>query len=463
MEFTQTSGPDFVAISIAVVGILAFVLSLVGILFYSRRFFVGWIKYKDREKTSLQYVVLQIKVARGNEIKIDASEQLFSTFSSLRKSGGLLGVFKPQPHISFEIVAQHESIRFYVSCHKQYQDLIEKQINGAYPDADIKEIPEYNIFTETGSSAYAFLKLKSADYFPIKTFRDLPTDPLSSITSALAKMQRGEGAAVQMIISPAGGEWKDLGKKWLKKEKDPGKADTPKAPPDAKQLEAVENKVTKPGFNTVIRIVTSSTSKESAKAHLANIRSAFEQLNGPYNGFSGAKVYSEKGFLTDFIYRYMPKYSKTSVLSVDELASVFHFPNKSVETPYISWMTAKRAPAPEKVPTSGLYLGRSAFRGISRPIYLSEDDRRRHMYIIGRTGTGKSELLKSLMFQDILAGKGLCFIDPHGDAAEEMLQLIPPQRAEDVIYFDPSDMARPFGLNMLRPILNSKSILLWLR
>ncbi|OGE26644.1 hypothetical protein A3C26_04580 [Candidatus Daviesbacteria bacterium RIFCSPHIGHO2_02_FULL_39_12] len=101
------------------------------------------------------------------------------------------------------------------------------------------------------------------------------------------------------------------------------------------------------------------------------------------------------------------------------------------------------------MPTSGLYLGKSVFRGVDRTVYLAEDDRRRHMYIIGRTGTGKSELLKSMMLQDILSGKGLCFIDPHGDAAEEMLELIPPQRAEDVIYFDPSDIARPFGLNML--------------
>ncbi len=449
MEVTTTTGPDFFSLIVAVVGILAFAGLLVGLFLYFRRFLIGWIKYKDREEASLQFVVLQIKVARGNEIKIDAAEQLFSTFASLRKSGGLLSVFKPQPHLSFEIVAQHESIRFYVSCHRQYQDLVEKQINGAYPDADIKEVSEYNIFTETGSSAYAALKLKNADYFPIKTFRDLPTDPLSGITSALAKMQPGEGAAVQMIISPADSKWKDLGKKWLKKEKDPGKADEPKAPPDAKQLEAVESKVSRPGFNCALRIVTSSTSPESAKAHLANIRAAFEQLNGPYNGFGGAKIYSEKGFLTDFIYRYMPKFTGTPVLTVDELASVFHFPNKSIETPYISWMTSKRAPAPEKVPTSGLYLGRSVFRGITRPIYLAEDDRRRHMYIIGRTGTGKSELLKSLMLQDILAGKGLCFIDPHGDAAEEMLSLIPPSRAEDVIYFDPSDIERPFGLNML--------------
>jgi hypothetical protein len=450
MEVTQTQVRfDFVSFLMIILAASALMLLAVGIILLFRKFLVGFLKYRQREKTSLQFVLLQIKVPRGNEIKIDAAEQLFATFASLRKSGGMLSFLEPQSHLSFEIVAVHESIRFFVSCHKSHQDLIEKQINGAYPDAEIKEVPEYNIFSEQGQTAYAILKLRNADYFPIKTFRDLPTDPLSAITSALAKMQLGEGAALQLMVSPSDDKWKSLGKKWLKSEKDPGKPDSPKPPPDAKQLEAVEGKIVRAGFNAAVRIVVSSTSSESAKAHLTNIKSTFEQFSGPYNGFGGAKIYSEKGFMTDFIYRYMPKYTKPSVLTSDELSSIFHFPSKSVETPYVDWLSSKRAPAPEKIPTSGLYLGKSVFRGVERGVYLSDDDRRRHMYVIGRTGTGKTEFLKSLMMQDIMAGKGLCFIDPHGDAAEELLQLIPPERAEDVIYFDPSDVIRPFGLNML--------------
>ncbi|MBU1000063.1 DUF87 domain-containing protein [Patescibacteria group bacterium] len=449
MEVTQTNGIDFMGLAVAVIVVLGLLLLLVGIFLFLRKYLVDWIKYRDREKLSLQLVLLQIKVPRGNEIKIDAIEQLFATLASLRKSGGMLAVLKPQPHLSFEIVALHESIRFFVACYKQHQDLIEKQIHGAYPDAEIKEVPEYNIFSETGEVAFVQLKLKNADYFPVKTFRDLPTDPLSALTSAFAKMQTNEGVAVQLMLSPSNNTWKDLAKKWLKKQKEPGDEKNPKPPPDAKELEAVEGKIAKPGFDISLRIVTSSTSEAAAKAHLANIKTAFEQFSGPYNSFTSAKVYSKKGFLTDFIYRYMPRFTKLSVLTPDELASIFHFPNKSIETPYISWLSSKRAPAPEKIPSSGLFLGRSVFRGVDRPVYLSEDDRRKHMYIIGRTGTGKSELLKTLMLQDIMAGKGLCFIDPHGDAAEELLQLIPPQRAEDVIYFDPSDTTRPFGLNML--------------
>src|SRR3989344_1478791 len=314
MEVTQSTGIDFVSLIMAVTAVLAVGLIFIGAFLFIKKYLVGFIKYKDREKTSLQFVLLQVKVPRGNEIKIDAAEQLFATFASLQKSGGMFSSFKPQPHLSFELVAVHESIKFFLSVHKGHQDLLEKQINGAYPDAEIKEVPEYNIFSENSQTAYTQLKLKSANYFPIKTFRDLPTDPLSALTSALAKMQPEEGAVVQIMISPAGSDWKEAGKKWVKKEKDPGKEGSPKPPPDAKQLEAVEGKIQKSGFETIVRIVTSSTSADSAKAHLTNIKAAFEQFSGPYNSFSGAKISSEKGFMTDFIYRYFPKYTKTPVL-----------------------------------------------------------------------------------------------------------------------------------------------------
>ena len=424
-----------------------------GLAVYFYPYLVGWYKFRNREKDSLKFVLLQVTVPRANEVKIDAAEQLISALYAIKISAkGFLGLFKdltPQPHLSFEIVALPESIRFFVSCHQKHKDLVEKQINGAYPDAQVKEVPEYNIFSENGQVAYAAYKLRAASYFPIKTYKELATDSLSSLTSALSKMLPGEGAVVQVLISPADNKWKESGKAFVKKEKDPGTGEKPKAPPDQKQLEAVEGKLAKSGFETIIRIVTSATNKDSAKAHLNNIKAAFEQFSGPYNGFAGMKIKSEERFIEDFVCRYLPKYEKLPILTADEIASVFHFPNKSVETPHIQWLPAKSAPAPEEIPTEGLYIGKSDFRGIERPVYIANFDRQRHMYLIGRTGTGKTQLLMSLMMQDILSGKGVAFIDPHGDAAEEILGMIPPNRAQDVIYWDPSDTERPFGMNML--------------
>jgi len=282
----------------------------------------------------------------------------------------------------------------------------------------------------------------------------LPTDTLASLTSSLAKMGSSEGAAVQMVVSPADNVWKSAGKFYLSKtkkdESDPQKASYKV---DAKTFEAIDNKLSKPGFDVSIRIVVSSTTDEQAKAHLSNIKAAFEQFSGELNGFKSRKVRNKGSFVEDFWYRYHSMFNvfgnSRTILNSEELASVFHFPNKQVTTPHIYWLNAKRAPAPAQIPTEGLYIGKSVYRGISRPVYLSDSDRRRHMYIIGKTGTGKSELLKDLIMQDIRAGRGLCFMDPHGDAVEDILRLVPPERAEDVVYFNPADTERPMGLNLL--------------
>ena len=161
-----------------------------------------------------------------------------------------------------------------------------------------------------------------------------------------------------------------------------------------------------------------------------------------------------KFFMIDFIYRYFPMvnvpfFKQYGVLNSYELATIYHLPNKSVETPHIFWLNAKRAPAPMQIASSGQYIGVSRYRGMDRPIFIGDDDRRRHLYVIGKTGTGKSQLLEELVIQDIKAGKGLAVIDPHGDLIDGILSRIPAERAEDVIYFDPSDTERPMGLNML--------------
>lgn len=415
--------------------------------------FLLW-KYRDREARSLSYVLLQVNVPRDNEIKIDAAEQLFASLHGIFK-GGFWSFLKPQDHVSFEIVAKKEDIRFYVSVPKKLVDLVEKQIHGAYPGADVKEVEEYNIFSEHGKVAYAAFRLKNADFYPIRSYRDLPTDPLSSVTSVLAKMQGDEGIVIQVLIQPAAGKWAKLGRSYVAKvKKDEANPEKASFKVDPKTLEAVEQKTAKPGFNTVVRLVVSSDTKESAEAHLGNLLTAFSQFTSDHNTFTKVKYILKKLFMIDFIYRYFPpvnfSFSKQySILNSDELATIYHFPNKSVETPHIVWLNAKRAPAPIQIPASGLFLGASRYRGVERPIYIGDDDRRRHMYIIGKTGTGKSQLLEELSMQDIEAGRGVAVIDPHGDLIDGILSRIPPERAEDVIYFDPSDTERPMGLNML--------------
>jgi len=457
---------DFFSIDTITNFFLSLLMGAVGLsLFAFISYWVGyviflWYKFRKREKDSLNSVLLQVSVPRDNEIKIDAAEQMFASLASIHK-GGRFAFLHPQPHLTFEVVGLPGDIRFYVSAPNKYRDLVEKQINGAYPDADILVVDdkqlktgraignEYNIFYEKGKVAFASLRPKGHGYEPFKVFKDLPVDPLSTITSVLAKMSEGEGAAIQILASPTDNKWKKEGKAYIAKtKKNEANPETAKYSSDSKELEGIENKTSKPGFEIVVRIVVSSSSKEAAEVHLSNIVSAFSQFNGA-NSFKKNKHRFKGAFMTDFIYRYMPMRGQTGIVSNEELATMFHFPNKSITTPNIHWITSKRAPAPATIPDSGLYLGKSTFRGMSKPVYMSLDDRRRHMYIIGKTGTGKSEFLKDMIMQDIRSGQGLAVIDPHGDLVEDILPMIPPQRAEDVILFDPSDSTRPMGFNML--------------
>jgi len=434
------------------IGLFLFAFFFLAVVFIAWYFFNSS-KHKKREERSLNSVLMKVRVSRSNEVKIDAMEQVFSSLISIKK-GGWKQKFSTQPVISFEIVAKKEDITFYVWTYRELQDLVEKQINGAYPEADISPVEEYNIFTEEGKVAFKSLQLKKEDYYPLKTYKELPTDPLAAITSGLAKMGDGEAAALQIIVAPAASGWQSFGSKYIsatkKAEADPEKASHSVS---AKSLEAVENKVSKPGFEVSIRMIVVAGSEEAANAHLSNLSSSFAQFDGEYNGLSSRKIRRKANFVEDFIYRYMPIYNifgnRISILNSEELATIFHFPNKQIITPHIDWLNAKSAPAPAQIPTEGLFLGKSDYRGISRDVYISDEDRQRHMYIIGKTGTGKTEFLKSMMRQDIEAGRGLCFIDPHGDGAEDMLNFIPPERAEDVIYFRPSDTDRPMGLNLL--------------
>ncbi len=440
---------NLTGILVTLVLVAIFIFGLAGLGYAVFIFF----KNRAREEASIDSVLLQVALPRNNELKIDVMEQLFSSLYSIKK-GGWKQKFSIQPAVSFEIVAKQEDIRFYVWAPKKIKDTIEKLINGAYPDAEIAEVDEYNLFGSEGKVAYKSFQLSKNNYLPVKTFKDLPTDPLSAITSALAKMGPEEGAVIQILVSPAESDWQKAGGKFIsdtkKQESDPEKA---KYSVPARTLEAVENKIAKPGFETSIRVVVVSDTEEAAKNHVTNIGSSFAQFAGDLNRLEGRNIRRKGAFMEDFLYRYQPMFNilgnHASILNTEELATIFHFPNKQVTTPHIFWLTSKTAPAPSQIPVTGLYLGVSSYRGIKRQVYLGNEDRMRHVYIIGKTGTGKSEVLKDMIVQDIREGKGLCFMDPHGDALQDIMKLIPPERAEDVIYFNPSDTERPMGLNLL--------------
>src|SRR3989344_4765748 len=246
---------------LSTLGFLALILVILAVLAAAVGYiWIIWMRNKDREERSLDFVLLSVAVPRDNEIKIDAAEQMFSSIYSVYRSG-TFSFLKPQDHISLELVALPEQLKFYFSCPKSLQDLVEKQIHGAYPGAEVREVEEYNIFSQEGKLAFAALKLKSASYYPIKTYKELATDPLSQITSALAKMDPGEGAALQILAVPADGKWRTAGKRHVTKTKEgelSPKSEGKVVAPEPKKMEAIENKVSKVGFNVIVRIMVSA-------------------------------------------------------------------------------------------------------------------------------------------------------------------------------------------------------------
>src|SRR3990167_458226 len=437
-------GLIFVGIAVAALLTLGFMYLL--ILYF---------RLKKRENMAFEMTTLEIKLPKENEIKIDSAEQMFASFSSLKKRG-FFSFLDVDDSLAFEIVGKKTDIRFYISAPTKIIDLVEKIIYGYYPSADIKKVEEPNIFSEHGAVAFTALRHGRDDYLPLKTYKDIPTDSLVSVTSALSKMDDEEGAIIQILTRASDSKLKSAGKSYIsttkKNEADPDKA---KFETDQRMLEKINDKVTKPWFETMIRIVVSAKNKDIAHVHLRNIKNGFGQFDSDMNSLSAPKIIFKAGFMMNFIYKFFPifefPYTKlTSHLSSEELATMFHFPNKTVETPHIQWLKAKSAPVSAEVPMSGgTLIGGGYYRGVKRPVHLHLKDRMRHVYIIGKTGVGKSELLKEMIKQDINEGRGVCVIDPDGDLIEDTLRYIPPERAEDVLLFDPSDTERPMGLNLL--------------
>jgi hypothetical protein len=290
--YQQTIVPEIVIdriITISLALLAAFLAAgLTLILIY---LIVIYFRLKKREQVSLEMVTVEVKLQKDNEIKIDAADQMFSSFSSLKKSG-FWSFLEVDDVIAFEIVAKKAEIRFYVSAPNRIIDLVEKTIYSYYPNADIKKVDEPNIFNEDGKVSFGALVTKSDPYFPIKTYKELPTDSLSAITSAVSKLSDNEGAIIQILIRPADGKWKSAGKSYVastkKNEANPEKA-TFKT--DPKTLEKIDDKCSRSGFETTIRFVVSSPNKDMADLHLKNIKTAFTQFSSDLNSFLEQKSF----------------------------------------------------------------------------------------------------------------------------------------------------------------------------
>jgi hypothetical protein len=401
--------------------------------------------------------------------EINLTEQLLSNLSSIK-----------EPFI-FEIAVPHvgEEIHFYLAISKKYSEVASKQIQSLWPGANFTRIyDDYTIFNPNGVTIGAYLTLSKNFSLPIRTYNEIGLDTFNSITGGFSKINEiGEGSALQLIIRPADSKFKKTilnNLKLLKQgnqiEKifntnplsislsDFQEALNPKSAEEKQQKEkiidedavkALELKLSKPLFEVNLRVLTSAPTLFTANDILDGILGGFNQFSAPRrNEFKIIKPKKADKLIYDFTFRNFND-SQKMILNSEEIASFFHLPISSTDTPKIKWLKSKQAPPPPNLPTTGTLIGQSLFRGETKPVYITDADRMRHIYIIGQTGTGKSTLLANMFIEDMKSGKGLAVIDPHGDLVENALSFVPKERIDDVIYFDPGNLDRPLGLNML--------------
>lgn len=404
------------------------------------------------------------------------SDQFFSSLGSLYEQG-IKKIFYGQPVVSFEYIAKDKEIIFYIGVPRGYQSLLEKQIQSYYPNANIEPSGDFRIFKEGLEISFGMLVSSRSFIYPIKTYTEYDYDTIANISNALSKIGADSRAAIQILVRPINQAWRGqvdwtlqriqegkgvpLGVAWYQKI---GyfagqflKVNTAKPEESFKKITPIQEetqklltrKSEKTGFAVQIRILSLSTTKAESETNLKSIYSAFAQFSTPdRNGFKLIRGFVKNQFLTHFILRTFYGFRKM-ILNSEELASIYHFPSENIDTPGIRWFMAKRSPAPANLPKEGIVLGKNVYRGEETLVRLGQEDRRRHLYAIGMTGTGKSTFFESMILQDIKSGKGLAVFDPHGELVEKIISKIPKERAEDVIYFDPSDRERPLGVNLL--------------
>ena len=409
-------------------------------------------------------------------------KQFFESVASLQ-NGKFSRHYLGQDFISFEYVVQNGLIDFFLVVPAPLVSWIEKSITSFYPDCYIEEESDYNIFSKGGKVACCLMQLDESYSRPIKTYQRMTTDPFNNLSNALSKFEANEGAAIQFVIRPVANGWQKKGRQeakdilgdkassslieklnpllWLSEifklvvsGKGSESADVPSRSTSMveEQVKAMEEKNTQVGFETAIRLVASSPSQVRADDILNSMKSAFAQYTTTDNNSFSAKDRFVGDIVHHFLMRDMkrPWHLKQMIFSPEELASLYHLPNiRFNKAPNINWQNYKIAPAPSNIPEEGILLGHNIYRGVKKEIRMKNDDRFRHFYVIGQTGTGKSSILQVMIRQDFKNGKGVCVIDPHGQLIEDLLPFIPRERADDVVYFNPADLDRPMGLNLL--------------
>ncbi len=488
----------------ALFSVIGAVFSIIGIALFQYwgwtliAAYLIWQIWQNKRKVAYvettEHTMLQIIVPKNNDKKELSAEQLFASLhgilrpkSEIEKEGSI------QEHISFEIVSEQNVINFYVWVPVHLKDYVESQVYAQYPTVQILADAEDYAKRDIGDQLSVIGEITTTkDFiFPIKTFTTFEVDPLAGITTVLATLNPNEQIWVQYLMRPVDDSWHARSLSYvseLKNGKKKGlldgweqklfllpleailyfiqalvnppqpkeKKDEPKkelSPGQTTVASAIETKAEKIGYEVKIRVAYVGDSADLAKQRMQALYGGFKQFNTiNLNGLNGGGYDTTPEGLQEYRARYFE--GGGFILNVEELASLYHLPHTSVETPNIAWTTTKVGEPPTNLPTLAntpqealSLIGTTTFRQTNVKFGIKRDDRKRHLYVIGKSGSGKSFALLLLTLSDIYHNQGFAIVDPHGDFAQDALKYIPAHRHQDVVYFNPSDFENPIAFN----------------
>lgn len=400
-------------------------------------------------------ILLLIRIPPGKN-----EEHTFEQFL-LNLHEGLEGI-----KIGLELISLHQHVYFHLRIEARVRELVEGQIYALYPDAEIIHVKDYihEDFLKTKHIQAAYLGLTRTDLYPLKIFKEFDGDSLAGVFSVLTKALGDEQIWIQMVISPRKDDWKlNFSRNWKLKTigirnmfriKDYLKG---KTEIKQKDREAINNKGKHRILRCSIKLAYISDTKEKALQKLGALARAFSQFNSrDFNEFKTYKVSNKNIFLQK--YKDLSHYGVDYDLSSEEVVTLYHFPDPDT-VPHIVHVMARKAEPPQDLPKIGTvqdhdisYFGVTNFHNQNIKFGIKRGDRRRHLYVVGKSGTGKSKLLELLIIEDIKAGHGVGVLDPHGDLVDNILKHIPKERTDDIVYFNPADSEYPIAFNPLEQV-----------
>jgi len=404
-------------------------------------------------------IVLEIKLPRQNEETPEAFATFLANFASILQSSFFVKLLGKEPNsISLEIACFAQSIHFFLVIPESLQSYVESQIEAQYPTALI--IPRQDYLWDWVGKYYFLggqLPLAKAFYYPIKNYQDFKDiDPLASVLGAIAKAKKDEVFLVQYILTSAPNNWGSAGFALVSNLNVPeGEHPTP-----VQGRTLIQNKISHPAFKVSARIMVGAKDGVTRQQLLSSLVASFGNYShgeGNRLVFKKPAIWQKKKLLKAIFNRKFHPSTRNQYLNIQELASLYHFPSKTLESIHnIAWGTSIASEPPENLPTAQStekdtinFFGRTHYKNKMVTFGIRHEDRRRHTYIVGKTGTGKSTLIANMVINDFKNGMGVGVIDPHGDLCEILLDYIPKNRINDVVYLDPSNKERTFVLNPL--------------